>query len=93
MPIHSTPLPSGQNLRSVSAAHDILGETPLWCDRTATLFWLDIDGKKLQRLDPALRVRRYASSATLAAVPSVRRRAFFLSLLLYEKLLWPHADD
>lgn len=53
MPIHSTPLPSGQNLRSVSAAHDILGETPLWCDRTATLFWLDIDGKKLQRLDPA----------------------------------------
>ncbi len=53
MPIHSTPLPSAQNLRSVSAAHDILGETPLWCDRTATLFWLDIDGKKLQRLDPA----------------------------------------
>lgn len=44
--------PFGQPIRSVSAAQDILGETPLWCDRTASLFWLDIDGKKLQRLHP-----------------------------------------
>jgi len=34
-----------------------------------------------------------ASSATMAAVPHARRRVFFISLLLYEKLLWPHADD
>lgn len=51
MPTHSQT--ADQPWRSVSAAQDILGETPLWCDRTATLFWLDIDGKKLQRLDPA----------------------------------------
>ncbi|MGE0097142.1 MAG: SMP-30/gluconolactonase/LRE family protein [Hydrogenophaga sp.] len=32
---------------------DILGETPLWCDQTQSLLWLDIDGGKLQRFHPA----------------------------------------
>jgi len=32
---------------------DLLGETPLWCDQTQSLLWLDIDGGKLQRFHPA----------------------------------------
>jgi sugar lactone lactonase YvrE len=32
---------------------DILGETPLWCEQTQSLLWLDIDGGKLQRFHPA----------------------------------------
>ena len=32
---------------------DLLGETPLWCDRTQSLMWLDIDGGKLQRFHPS----------------------------------------
>lgn len=35
------------------AAGDTLGETPLWCERTGTLSWIDIDDPKLHRLDPA----------------------------------------
>ncbi len=31
---------------------DLLGETPLWCDRTQSLFWLDIDNPTLQHFDP-----------------------------------------
>ncbi|MGB3503354.1 MAG: SMP-30/gluconolactonase/LRE family protein [Mesorhizobium sp.] len=32
---------------------DQLGETPLWCDRTARLWWLDIEKPKLQSYDPS----------------------------------------
>jgi sugar lactone lactonase YvrE len=34
-------------------ANDLLGETPLWCGRTQTLLWLDIDGGHVHRLHPA----------------------------------------
>jgi sugar lactone lactonase YvrE len=40
-------------LRCVVPAGDVLGETPLWCERTASLLWLDIDAGRLQRLHPA----------------------------------------
>lgn len=32
---------------------DILGETPLWCDRSRKLWWIDIDGRLHQSFDPA----------------------------------------
>jgi len=32
---------------------DQLGETPLWCDRTRRLWWLDIEQPKLQSYDPS----------------------------------------
>ena len=32
---------------------DRLGETPLWCDRTERLWWIDIENPKLQSFDPA----------------------------------------
>ncbi|TWO68445.1 SMP-30/gluconolactonase/LRE family protein [Caenimonas sedimenti] len=32
---------------------DLLGESPLWCERTQSLLWLDIDGGRLQRWHPA----------------------------------------
>lgn len=31
---------------------DRLGETPLWCDRTGKLWWIDIEEPKLQSFDP-----------------------------------------
>ena len=40
-------------VRCVVQSADVLGETPLWCDRTQSLLWLDIDGGKLQRFHPA----------------------------------------
>jgi sugar lactone lactonase YvrE len=32
---------------------DFLGETPLWCEATQSLLWLDIDAGRLQRWHPA----------------------------------------
>lgn len=37
-------------VRCLHPAGDVLGETPLWCERTQSLLWLDIDGGRLQRL-------------------------------------------
>jgi sugar lactone lactonase YvrE len=34
-------------------SQDLLGETPLWCSETQSLFWLDVDGGRLQRFHPA----------------------------------------
>lgn len=34
-------------------AQDTTGEGPVWCPRTALLWWTDIPGKRLHRLDPA----------------------------------------
>ncbi|MER1966930.1 SMP-30/gluconolactonase/LRE family protein [Castellaniella sp. GW247-6E4] len=39
-------------LYPVIHANDLLGETPLWCDRTQSLWWLDILRPALHRLDP-----------------------------------------
>jgi sugar lactone lactonase YvrE len=38
-------------VRCIVDAKDILGETPLWCDTTQSLWWLDIDSAKLHRLE------------------------------------------
>ncbi len=35
------------------AGQDQLGETPLWCDRTRKLWWVDIEQPKLRWFDPA----------------------------------------
>jgi sugar lactone lactonase YvrE len=35
------------------ASEDLLGETPLWCDQTQSLWWIDIDRATLQRHHPA----------------------------------------
>jgi sugar lactone lactonase YvrE len=39
--------------RCVVPGQDILGESPLWCSLTQSLYWLDIDGGLLQRFHPA----------------------------------------
>jgi sugar lactone lactonase YvrE len=41
------------DVRCAIPGQDVLGETPLWCDRTQSLLWLDIDAGKLQRFHPA----------------------------------------
>lgn len=46
-----TGLPS--HIECVVQSADQLGETPLWCDRTQKLWWLDIERPKLQSFDPA----------------------------------------
>ncbi len=40
-------------VRCVLPVQDLLGETPLWCERTGSLLWLDIDAGRIQRFHPA----------------------------------------
>ncbi len=40
-------------IHCVARAEDQLGETPLWCERTQKLWWIDIEQPKLQSFDPA----------------------------------------
>lgn len=40
-------------VRCIVPGQDVLGETPLWCERTGSLLWLDIDAGRLQRFHPA----------------------------------------
>ncbi len=40
-------------IRQVLQNHDRLGETPLWCERTQKLWWIDIEQPRLQSYDPA----------------------------------------
>lgn len=37
------------DIRCVAPSEDILGETPLWCERTQCLLWIDIDRATLHR--------------------------------------------
>ena len=41
------------SIEPVAQAGDRLGETPLWCDRTCKLWWIDIEQPKLQSFDPS----------------------------------------
>ncbi len=41
------------DIQCVAASKDILGETPLWCELTQSLLWIDIDRATLQRVHPA----------------------------------------
>ena len=43
------------------ASADILGETPLWCDRSRKLWWIDIEGRLHQSFDPATGAHHVAS--------------------------------
>ena len=40
------------NIRCVADVHAVLGEGPVWVEREAALYWLDIKGRKIFRLGP-----------------------------------------
>jgi sugar lactone lactonase YvrE len=48
-----TPTIAGCTTDCVVRAGDILGETPLWCDRSQKLWWVDIERRLHQSFDPA----------------------------------------
>ena len=41
------------DVRRVLDANDFLGETPLWCRRTSSLWWIDVEAPRLHRYVPA----------------------------------------
>jgi sugar lactone lactonase YvrE len=49
MNVHS----ASASIDAVVQGADQLGETPLWCERTQRLWWIDIEQPKLQSFDPS----------------------------------------
>lgn len=43
---------AGFRIERVADTGDRLGETPLWCDRTNQLWWIDIENPRLHSYDP-----------------------------------------
>jgi sugar lactone lactonase YvrE len=78
-------------LRGVVPGQDLLGETPLWCERTQSLLWLDIDGGRLQRFHPGSGRRdafefeqRYVGSLALTGETSRVLLGIDLGLWLFD---------
>jgi L-arabinonolactonase len=71
------------------ASEDILGEAPVWCPREQALYWVDIEGCKLQRFHPASgRIDRWTTPERLCSF-ALREKgglvaAFASGLAFYE---------
>ncbi len=48
-------------VQCVADVHAVLGEGPVWVEREAALYWLDIKGKKIFRLDGAGDLQEWAT--------------------------------
>lgn len=44
---------TGLRIECVAETRDRLGETPLWCEETERLWWIDIENPRLHSYDPA----------------------------------------
>ena len=49
---------SADKVETAVATADVLGETPLWCERSRLLWWIDVDRRLHQSFDPATGVHR-----------------------------------
>ena len=49
------------NVRCVADVHAVLGEGPVWVAREAALYWLDIKGRKIFRIDESGELREWAT--------------------------------
>ena len=81
----------GLPVRCAVPGTDLLGETPLWCDKTRSLLWLDIDGGRLQRFHPATGRRdsfdfedRYVGTFALTQQPGTVLLGMELALFLFD---------
>ena len=58
----------------VFAAHDVLGEGPLWHPQEQRLYWVDIEEKRYHRLDPATNAHQIIEVGELVGVLAFRSR-------------------
>ena len=64
------------DIRCAAPSDDVLGETPLWCDQTDSLLWIDIDRATLHRLHLASGRRdRFEFAARSLGALALRRDA------------------
>jgi len=89
MTAHSLP---PHRIETAVASADILGETPLWCDRSRRLWWVDIDGRRHQSFDPATGAH-HVSSYDCQFLGSQALTADGSHLLAQDLRLSRHASD
>jgi xylono-1,5-lactonase len=52
---------SDSQVRCIADVHAVLGEGPVWVEREAALYWLDIKGRRIFRIDEAGERREWAT--------------------------------
>lgn len=71
------------HIRCAAPSDDVLGETPLWCELTDSLLWIDVDRATLHRLHAASGRRdRFSFAAGSLGSLALRRRAGSVVLAL-----------
>ena len=63
-------------LRCVADVHAILGEGPIWVEREAALYWLDIKGRKIFRLDSGERLTEWPTPLRIGSLAPRRSGGF-----------------
>ena len=63
-------------VRSVAAVGAVLGEGPVWVARDEALYWVDIKGRKIFRLDRARKVRSWDTPFRIGALAPRRAGGF-----------------
>lgn len=63
-------------LHCVADVHAVLGEGPVWVARENALYWLDIKGLKIFRLDDQLRLTQWPTPMRVGSIAPRRRGGF-----------------
>ena len=61
---------AGDSVRCVADVHAVLGEGPLWVPAEQALYWLDIKGRKIFRLDEAGELSRWPTPFQVGSIAS-----------------------
>ena len=70
------------DIQCVVRSADVLGEVPLWCERTRKLWWVDVRRPALQSFDPASGVhtaQRLNEGMQVGAIALRERGGFLLA--------------
>ncbi len=70
------------------AAGNIVGESPVWCERTERLFWVDICGRRIHALHPDSGEHKHWSTAGLVTSIGLREDGGAIVGLEREVALW-----
>ena len=65
-----------ESVQCVADVHAVLGEGPLWVPREAALYWLDIQGRKIFRLDEKGEVSQWPTPFRVGCIASRAKGGF-----------------
>ncbi|MFL6731478.1 MAG: SMP-30/gluconolactonase/LRE family protein [Sphingomicrobium sp.] len=62
--------------RCIADVHAVLGEGPVWVDRDAALYWLDIKGRKIFRLDEQQQLTQWPTPMRVGSIAPRKQGGF-----------------